>query len=407
MRTINLLKAQAEENARFLGDEKNTSSLPQIHLQSQATPTILPLPHTGSSPYLSTLSTLSNSPSSSPLLSFLPQQNSPLSSPQSSYSIYNNNNSSPVSSEHLTSSLASARGRKSSSNVGNPPGSNTIKGTASLPPSHNHHHNYHTSLNSNRKISTISEEESSPTDGSEVSLENNTSNHNSAVSHEGDPFFKFYSTMTTVVKKTYTQTRDISKVKNKFAKQHSQSTSPNLRSHSPSQVLKNLNSPSIATKGSYNGSILSNSSSSSSSSTSSLSASINPNDSYYVVSKAKLNSKTTSTNSSTENKNTGATGNHHSSYDNITQEDLVNENMDLHEQLVETKMALDAYYETFERQKEILKSSLGQLRADIQSQDRKRNREIKLQIENLENENGNLRSQLANLKSKMDGMRKI
>lgn len=401
---MRLLKSQAEANADFLGDEKNRVSLPPPQPQNQVPTALLPLSHTASSsPSLPSTTIAGSSPSSSPLLS-----SSPHNSPSSSYSTYGSNNTSPVSSQHLTASLASARGRKASSSIltaGSNSSSNGNGNAINTTSLHNqgHHPNYHASSNSSRKISAISEESNT--------LETSNSHHNTNAGHGGissedGPFFKFYSTMTTVVTKTYTQTRDVDKVRSKFAKQKSSNNSiQKQHASSPSTVLRNIGHVKSNLNGSAHSSISSSTSSSASSasSTSSLSASINPTDSYYVVSSNKSISKSNNTRSLLASKSSGgAMGNHHISYLNVPQEELIAENIELHEQLAETKLALEAYYETFERQKEILKSSLGQLRLDIQTQDRIKNKETKALLENLENENSRLKSQLL----KMKGIRK-
>lgn len=101
-----------------------------------------------------------------------------------------------------------------------------------------------------------------------------------------------------------------------------------------------------------------------------------PTDSYYVVSSKPAASK----------------------YSQLQGNDLAIENEQLREQLNEVSLALEAYYDTFERQKEVIKSSLAQLRAEVLSQDKRRITELEEQNESLKAENDHLKNQLMKLK---------
>lgn len=83
--------------------------------------------------------------------------------------------------------------------------------------------------------------------------------------------------------------------------------------------------------------------------------------------------------------------------------DLALENASLRAQLTETSLALEAYYDTFGRQQEVLKESLGELKTNIQTLERRRMRESKQIIENLTEENGKLKSTVLKLKERLDG----
>lgn len=320
--------------AEFLSDERNHELFPQ---PQQPPPQSVPNNTSFNSIPLSTSSYYSPGPQD-------------LSPKQQSF---------PVSSDHITSSLASARGKK--------------------PSSHSASHSSKISTITGRQISTISEESTSLISREGVkkrsSLTKNPSSLSSQaqkVTPENDPFYKFYSTITTIVSKTYNQTRDVAKITSKFSKNKSASPNRHKNEHTQNIIssLKSKNKlPTSSQSNNHSTVNLSNIASSISS---------GPTDSYYVVS-----SKPTVSN-----------------YNETQESDLAAENEQLREQLNEVSLALEAYYDTFERQKEVIKSSLAQLRTEILAQEKKRITELEKQNEALEAENMQLKSQLMKLKTR-------
>lgn len=329
IRTIQLLKSQTQASAEFLSDERNHELLPQPQppqpIQNNSSP-FNSTPLSSSSYYYPGLQDLS------------PKQQT-----------------SPVSSDHLTSSLASARGKK--------------------PSSHSPSHSPKIGTSTGRRISTISEESTSLNSKEEIrkrsslTKKSSSSSQASKVTPDNDPFYKFYSTITTVVSKTHSQTRDVAKITSKFSKNKPVSSN-NYKNGNVQNIVSSLKSKNkLPTSSRTTQSALS-----SSNMTSSISS--GPTDSYYVVSSKPSASK----------------------YSQLQGNDLAAENEQLREQLNEVSLALEAYYDTFERQKEVIKSSLAQLRAEVLSQDKRRITELEEQNESLKAENDHLKSQLMKLK---------
>lgn len=92
----------------------------------------------------------------------------------------------------------------------------------------------------------------------------------------------------------------------------------------------------------------------------------------------------------------------HQSFVNSDNVDLSLENAALRAQLSETSLALEAYYDTFERQQAVLKASLAQLRADMQAVDRKKARETQQMIDGLMEENEKLKASNTKLGNKLE-----
>lgn len=101
----------------------------------------------------------------------------------------------------------------------------------------------------------------------------------------------------------------------------------------------------------------------------------NPTDSYYVVSE-------------------------HQAHDN-----MASENAHLREALKSAQLSLEAYSETFERQKEIIKSSLAQLRSEMQAREQEKVQKMNAEIEELQAENDKLKIQMGRMKSRWEGLK--
>lgn len=206
-------------------------------------------------------------------------------SPLSSYS------QPPITSGNLTSSLASARGKPISNQV-----------------------------SPNSSLTSASQTTSQRTRSSQLDPHSRRANSGSPLENsDEEPFFKFYSTMTTVVSKTHSQTRDKAKFTNNYIR------------------MKKNNDQTGASE------------------------------SYYVVP-----DESDSINSENYNK---------------------------------TQMALEAYADTFERQKDIIKNSLAQLRSELQSREQAKIQTLNQQIEELNDENAKLKIQLGKMKSRWEELK--
>lgn len=152
-----------------------------------------------------------------------------------------------------------------------------------------------------------------------------------------EPFFRFYSNVTTIVSKTHAQTRDRAKFTNKYLQNKSKQSSPKMSD----------------TIGSFK----------------------NPTDSYYVVPQHE------------------------------PQDPSSSEIENLREALKATQQSLEAYTDMFERQKDGIKSSLAQLRSDLQMREQEKMRSMNEQIEELQAENDKLKIQMGRMKSRWDGLK--
>lgn len=162
---------------------------------------------------------------------------------------------------------------------------------------------------------------------------------------EDEPFYKFYSNITTMVSKTHTQTRDRSKFTNKYYQ---------------SKGINKTSSPSSSKLSDAAGGFR------------------NPTDSYYVVPTSETDEP---------------------------QEGLAAENAKLKEALMTATRSLEAYSDTFERQKGVLKSSLAQLRSEIQAKEQQKTQELNTEIEELQAENDKLKIQMGRMKSRWEGLK--
>lgn len=263
-----MLKSQSAAHSNFLSDPRNISILPQ---QPKAPTQTIPKKTV---------------------------------SPHSSYI------QPPISSGSLTKSLASARGMPV-----NPTFPSQSSPHSSLTGTFQNSQNYKTGLTSS----------SSP--ASDPSKRGQASSPRLGNSDE-EPYYKFYSNMTTVVTKTYTQTRDRAKFTNKYHQMKKKSSSRSSNS--------------------------------------------SPTESYYVVP-------------------VGA--------------DLTAENATLKESLKQTTLALEAYSGTFERQKDAIKSSLAQLRSELQAIEHSKIQALNTTIDELQTENDRLKIQMGRMKSRWEGLK--
>jgi chromosome segregation ATPase len=85
--------------------------------------------------------------------------------------------------------------------------------------------------------------------------------------------------------------------------------------------------------------------------------------------------------------------------------DLTAENASLKESLKQTTQALEAYSGTFERQKDAIKSSLAQLRSELQAIEHAKVQELNAKIEELQTENDRLKIQMGRMKSRWEGLK--
>lgn len=262
-RTLGVLKSQSAAHSTFLSDPRNVAILPQ-------------------QPKPLSQSTSKNS-----------------TSPNSSYA------QPPISSGNLTNSLASARG----------------KPVNSVFPSQTSPHASLAATFQNNQRYKVSSASSSPSN--DPTKRGQTSSPRLGNPDE-EPYYKFYSNMTTIVTKTYTQTRDRTRFTNKYH-----------------QMKKS-------------------------------SSNTSPTESYYVVP-------------------VGA--------------DLTAENASLKESLKQTTQALEAYSGTFERQKDAIKSSLAQLRSELQAIEHAKVQELNATIEELQTENDRLKIQMGRMKSRWEGLK--
>lgn len=243
----------------------------------------------------------------------------------------------PISSGNLTESLASARGKPSYStspqsliSSGTSPASQKYKIGAHLSP--------HSSPTSDYKRN-----QPSPL------LEN----------PDEEPFYKFYSNITTIVYKTHAQTRDKAKFTNKY---HQANPKPRKLSPSSSKLADT-----------FGGGLR------------------NPTDSYYVVPTEESRVEPPTLPSSASQPPPPS--------------DLAAENASLKESLQQATRSLDAYSDTFDRQKEAIKSSLAQLRAELHSREHQRTTALNAQIEELQAENDKLKIQMGRMKSRWEGLK--
>lgn len=240
-------------------------------------------------------------------IAILPQQPKPLSQSTSKNSTSSNSSYAqpPISSGNLTNSLASARG----------------KPVNSVFPSQTSPHASLAATFQNNQRYKVSSASSSPSN--DPTKRGQTSSPRLGNPDE-EPYYKFYSNMTTIVTKTYTQTRDRTRFTNKYH-----------------QMKKS-------------------------------SSNTSPTESYYVVP-------------------VGA--------------DLTAENASLKESLKQTTQALEAYSGTFERQKDAIKSSLAQLRSELQAIEHAKVQELNATIEELQTENDRLKIQMGRMKSRWEGLK--
>lgn len=129
-----------------------------------------------------------------------------------------------------------------------------------------------------------------------------------------------------------------------------------------------------------------------------------PTDSYYVVSPT-LNYTKGVPSRLGHPKRTSSMAHRGNGNISLGNQDLSSENAALRAQLEETSLALEAYYDTFERQQAVLKASLAQLRADVQAQERRKAKESKQVIDALKEENGKLKTQVSKMKTRWEGLK--
>lgn len=216
--------------------------------------------------------------------------------------------------------------------------------------------NYHTSPQSS--LSSISSGSQKyklnshygPHEGTTDQLSKRNSSQPHIDNADEDPFFKFYSNITTIVSKTHTQTRDKTKFTNKYFQSKGASPLDKKTSRSPSS--SKLSDTTISYK--------------------------NPTDSYYLVPK---------------------------SINNESPESLATENANLKEALQGATRSLEAYSDTFERQRDAIKSSLGQLRVELQAKEQSKIQELNAAIEELQSENDKLKIQMGRMKSRWEGLK--